>query len=251
MGVPTPPGAMERRAPAKDMCGHGVGASCDGRGLPGRQRAPGSADHRGRNAMRALRVSRVGWWLGGLGLGLVVAAAPALAATVEVCHLPQGNPENVRRIQIPASALAAHLDHGDTLVEHDANCDGRIDDCPCDFSAAAALLLVTESGRPITETEMICTSVGPPADPTFALGVNCGQTACLPRMLIEENISCQNAPDGALCGECVLDGGGNPDLNQHIPYGKRSGVAAACVLAIQGVARYLDVACPAPPVFQE
>ena len=58
--------------------------------------------------MRALGVSKVGWWLGGLGLGVLQAAAPALAAQVAVCHIPRDDPTNITRINIPERAVAAH-----------------------------------------------------------------------------------------------------------------------------------------------
>jgi hypothetical protein len=35
--------------------------------------------------------------------------------TVIICHIPPGNPEAAHTIEIPVSALPAHLAHGDTL----------------------------------------------------------------------------------------------------------------------------------------
>lgn len=43
--------------------------------------------------------------------------APAAEAHVTVCHLPPGNPGNQRTLTLGASALAAHLAHGDTEGE--------------------------------------------------------------------------------------------------------------------------------------
>jgi hypothetical protein len=34
---------------------------------------------------------------------------------VTICHIPPGNPENAHTISVGASAVAAHLAHGDTL----------------------------------------------------------------------------------------------------------------------------------------
>jgi hypothetical protein len=36
-------------------------------------------------------------------------------STLTICHIPPGNPNNPQTIQIPLSALQAHLDHGDYL----------------------------------------------------------------------------------------------------------------------------------------
>jgi hypothetical protein len=35
--------------------------------------------------------------------------------TVQICHIPPGNPENAHTITVGADAVAAHLAHGDSL----------------------------------------------------------------------------------------------------------------------------------------
>ena len=58
-----------------------------------------------------------------MSLVLALAAAVAAAApaaqdrTVTVCHVPPGNPGNSHTIEVSASALDAHLAHGDSLGE--------------------------------------------------------------------------------------------------------------------------------------
>jgi len=44
-----------------------------------------------------------------------VTGVMAQAPKVDVCHIPPGNPENVHTISISENALAAHMDHGDSL----------------------------------------------------------------------------------------------------------------------------------------
>jgi len=45
--------------------------------------------------------------------------------TVTICHIPQGNPSNAQTITVNASAVNAHLNHGDTLgaCKNDENGD--------------------------------------------------------------------------------------------------------------------------------
>jgi len=47
---------------------------------------------------------------------------------VAVCHRPPGNPSNSRINHVAPAAVAAHLAHGDHLVEPEA-CNDRDDDC--------------------------------------------------------------------------------------------------------------------------
>ena len=44
-----------------------------------------------------------------------ILAANMKAAKVSVCHIPPGNPTNARIIEVAASAVPAHLAHGDAL----------------------------------------------------------------------------------------------------------------------------------------
>jgi Putative metal-binding motif len=63
-----------------------------------------------------------------LTMGVLAPSPPAHAADkVKVCHRPPGNPSNIQIITVDVSAVAAHIAHGDTLVEtfyHDADGDG-------------------------------------------------------------------------------------------------------------------------------
>ena len=47
--------------------------------------------------------------------GFYVPGAIAGEAKVDVCHIPPGNPENAHTITISENAVAAHLDHGDSV----------------------------------------------------------------------------------------------------------------------------------------
>ena len=55
--------------------------------------------------------------------GLIVVRMPAARAErasagadkVTICHLPPGNPANAHTISVGASAVPAHLDHGDSI----------------------------------------------------------------------------------------------------------------------------------------
>ena len=64
------------------------------------------------------------WFLRGVlvltALVGLAASQPAVADSepnVTICHIPPGNPENAHTIVVDASAVPAHLDHGDTLGE--------------------------------------------------------------------------------------------------------------------------------------
>ena len=39
---------------------------------------------------------------------------PSKPGKIIVCHIPPGNPENMRILSISPSAIQSHLDHGDT-----------------------------------------------------------------------------------------------------------------------------------------
>jgi hypothetical protein len=50
-------------------------------------------------------------------VGVLLLAFPALAGEpkVTICHVPPGNPDNKHTITVGASAVPAHLAHGDFL----------------------------------------------------------------------------------------------------------------------------------------
>ena len=68
----------------------------------------------------------VGWYLG-MGIGhspVFFAEAQGTAPTnVQVCHRPPDNPNNYNTITISASALPAHLAHGELLGACATQCD--------------------------------------------------------------------------------------------------------------------------------
>jgi hypothetical protein len=43
---------------------------------------------------------------------------------VTICHIPPGNPSNAHTISVGASAVKAHLDHGDNMGDCEARDDG-------------------------------------------------------------------------------------------------------------------------------
>lgn len=61
-------------------------------------------------------------------LALLVLAAPAWAAKVQICHVPPGNPSNFHTITVSDNAVQAHLGHGDLLGSCSAHCDQLCDD---------------------------------------------------------------------------------------------------------------------------
>jgi hypothetical protein len=75
------------------------------------------------------------------GAALLLLASTAMAEPqVNVCHVPPGNPGNAHTINVPVSAVPAHLAHGDALgdcvcrercrrlaLECAAECDGDAD----------------------------------------------------------------------------------------------------------------------------
>jgi hypothetical protein len=73
-------------------------------------------------------------------MGLLLMASGRAGATdkVQVCHRDPGNPANFRIIEVAPSAVAAHLAHGDNVVQPevcdgvDNDCDGIIDNHLCD-----------------------------------------------------------------------------------------------------------------------
>lgn len=98
-------------------------------------------------------------------LGLAVAiiggapldAAAAPAAKVQVCHVPPGNPANAHFISVAASAVPAHVGHGDQVLTGDGSCSAGVGEC-----RAAGTLICTGQG-------LVCdaTPLSPP-EPTEA-----------------------------------------------------------------------------------
>ena len=68
-----------------------------------------------------------------LGLVMVIGFQPVMGQQekVAVCHRPPGNPSNSRINHVAPAAVAAHLAHGDNLVELEA-CNNLDDDCDGD-----------------------------------------------------------------------------------------------------------------------
>src|SRR5215211_6198772 len=60
-----------------------------------------------------MTISRSGLLKGMLLAGLLHTAAIAAADTVEVCHIPPGDPESAEPLLLPPPAAEAHLGHGD------------------------------------------------------------------------------------------------------------------------------------------
>jgi hypothetical protein len=64
-------------------------------------------------------------------LSVLLIAAQVMTASsseMEICHRPPGNSMNSHKIWVDENALAAHLEHGDNVVEPEA-CDGIDNDC--------------------------------------------------------------------------------------------------------------------------
>ena len=73
------------------------------------------------------------WWAICLGMVVLVCSQPTMGKQekVAVCHRPPGNPSNSRINYVAPAAVAAHLAHGDNLVELEA-CNNLDDDCDGD-----------------------------------------------------------------------------------------------------------------------
>lgn len=80
----------------------------------------------------------------GVGILLLGSAALAGAPKVDICHIPPGNPGNPQSISVGASAVPAHLAHGDTRGKCGGCnpvsdlCNGSIQPCGTECACAAA-----------------------------------------------------------------------------------------------------------------
>jgi len=63
----------------------------------------------------------------GVGVMLMASAAVARQDKLEICHVPPDDPSNAHTIIVAASALAAHLAHGDSL----GGCTHLVGVCHC------------------------------------------------------------------------------------------------------------------------
>ena len=90
---------------------------------------------------------------------------------VELCHIPPGDPENLHTITVGASAVGAHLAHGDYLGPcdaGDADTDGVTDD--------ADACLNTPAGEPVDATGCSCSQLDADGDGLSDCGDACPTT---------------------------------------------------------------------------
>lgn len=155
--------------------------------------------------------------LGAVQAGLataLVTAAFAGQSKVTICHIPPGNPANAHEITVSASAVAAHLKHGDVRGECAPACAENGSTCTADAGCC--------SGN--------CAR-GTCADPCLGDGGRCGESSeCCSNLCSGEGI-CTSA--------CTI----GPELedefcNENLPCCPGSGVCigGACFL-------YDDLTC--------
>ena len=88
------------------------------------------------------------------------AAAQAGDASVGICHIPPGNPDNAHIISVDMKAVPAHIrNHGDEILPEDGMCTVGVGECAVhDFLACTAEGLVcdAEPGVPPEEVEITC-----------------------------------------------------------------------------------------------
>src|SRR5262245_46096013 len=112
---------------------------------------------------------------------VLVAAIPAfqkhaLAAEpkVVICHVPPGNPQNRQTITVGASAVSAHLAHGDTLGECASGCQN---DNACDDGNLC--------------TTDVCLSNGQCSHQT----VNCNDSNACTKDVCDPSVGCTYVPE--------------------------------------------------------
>ena len=136
------------------------------------------------------------------GVFAFASAAMADGRKVDICHLPPGNPANPQLISVGASAVPAHLAHGDSLVgeeicnEIDDDCDGEIDEglaCLCEGADWICGDTIPVCGRSISFSNLCVCDVDVDGD-TFCWA---------DRLCSEENIapcsSNTDCPEGWAC----------------------------------------------------
>ena len=142
-------------------------------------------------------------------LGLAWLAPPAFAAPtakVQLCHIPPGNPDGFHTITISASALSAHLAHGDLGGACDENCQALCD----------------EDGDVCTIAECDPSGGCAPADPVDCDDRNlCTTDSCDPDLGCGNTpVEC-NAPDRCTVSMCARDTGECVDSPLACPDGQR------------------------------
>ena len=148
-----------------------------------------------------------------LTLLLALASLPAFAGQVEVCHIPNNNPENWHTITVSPGALAAHLAHGDFEGSCAANCEALCDDdnaCTQDVeSDFAACICKTEPTPVDCDDSNPCTVDGCNAEfgCTYDPDPQNGETCDDGDSRTSDDVCLDGVCGGTACYEC---GGNDP-----------------------------------------
>lgn len=80
----------------------------------------------------------------------VLAAVPSLtlarAVKMELCHVPEDTPTNLRHISVGGPALNAHLGHGDHVYSEVESCNGLDDNCDGSLADGEPFVVTGDEG---------------------------------------------------------------------------------------------------------
>ena len=101
-----------------------------------------------------------------------------------ICHMPPGNPDNAHNISVSASAIPAHLGHGDVLGACPGSDANVVSTCGSDSCDAVFVTLVDHYGVTFEELELLRTQ-----------GYGIGEIARIYLLSIEAGVTTQEIID--------------------------------------------------------
>jgi hypothetical protein len=153
-------------------------------------------------------------------VSVLLLGSAAMAAKVDICHVPPDNPGNAHTISVSQTTVPAHLAHGDSLGACECQTDGNcadanlcdVDSCvrgKCEHAPVGCpaqpcvqdLVCVPETGA--CEGSPVECGDGDVCDPSADGCVPCAEA----RLSVSSSNTSLDCPDASDCAQCCVEVG--------------------------------------------